>query len=170
MLNIEKYQNEIRERLDYCKYIEARSDEMWRFLGEALYNTADLPLEKEIGPNKSQNLALDVFEWLLADYIEHQVEEKTNVFTTLEIKSFNYDSKEIFFKTPYKALVKTEKYGLTVDDELWNIYCIEDDLDKLEIALKEELAFIYESYVLCDEKILSDKAKQLKESFLKKII
>lgn len=159
MLNIEKYQDEIRDRLEEGKYIKEDSKK-WEFLGEALWNTSD------VVDYKSKNLPLEIFDWLLAEYSE-QPEE---TFDTLTIKSFSYNNSEIVLKNPYVINVKISKYGLLADD-LTNdftlgIFCVEDDMDMLENRVKRELSLIYELFVLSNE-TASIRQEKIKNNFLK---
>lgn len=87
MLNIEKYQDEIRDRLEEGKNIKEDSKK-WEFLGEALWNTSD------VVDYKSKNLPLEIFDWLLAEYSE----QPEDTFDTLTIKSFSYNNSEIVLK------------------------------------------------------------------------
>lgn len=81
---------------------------------------------------------------------------------TIKINNFKVDDEKYSFLKEYDIKAKLEEEYFVFDDNEFNIHCIGKTLEELLQEIYEELAFMYDAYVLEDDKKLNKKAIELK--------
>lgn len=83
------------------------------------------------------------------------------------INSFETENGTIYFKEPYLVNVKEEKGEYIISDKVLNISCHSNSIEEVVEDFCRDLGFFYNSFVLVNEKTLTDRAIDLRNYLIR---